>query len=526
MAVEEEHGIVNQDAVMDFLADPGSYDPRPEGVERIDTHGAVVFLAGAYAFKMKRAVKLPYLDFSTLEKRRCVCEHEIERNRVTAPSLYRDVVPVTRSDEGRLSLNGAGQPVEWLVRMRRFDQAQLFDRLAVKQELDPALMGHLATLIAAYHSGARQFESDNGLAIVQSVADQVVATCSRPNLGLKPSEVAAFSEGLSQALAAGQKQLDERAGKGFVRLCHGDLHLKNIVLHEAHPMLFDAIEFDDTIATIDVLYDLAFLVMDLWSRGLKKHANIVLNRYLVASNDSENVSGLALLPLFLALRAGVRAMVASDLLAQVDREKAQDVRVEIRQYFNLAVSFLRPERIRLVVVGGRSGTGKSTLSASLASALGRAPGALHVRSDVERKCLLGVSETERLEQQGYTKAITDQVYDRILKKAESALWAGHSVILDAVYLRPDERKDVEFLAHRTGAAFTGIWLEASKQRTKKRVEARVNDASDADAYVVEMQSEIDAGPISWHRVQADDEPDAVCERARKIIAIDRQSPAL
>lgn len=526
MAVEEEHDIVNQDAVMDFLADPGSYDPRPERVERIDTHGAIVFLAGAYAFKMKRAVKLPYLDFSTLEKRRRICEHEIERNRVTAPNLYRDVVPVTRVDEGRLSLNGAGQPVEWLVRMRRFDQARLFDRLAENSELDTALMEHLARLIAVYHSGARRLESENGRAIVQSVADQVVAACSRPNLGLKPSAVAAFSEGLSEALAAGQKLLDERAGKGFVRLCHGDLHLRNIVLHEGRPMLFDAIEFDDAIATIDVLYDLAFLMMDLWSRGLKTHANIVLNRYLVASDDSENVSGLALLPLFLALRAGVRAMVATDLLTQIDREKAQDVRIEIEHYFNLAVSFLRPERIRLVVVGGRSGTGKSTLSASLAPALGRAPGAVHVRSDVERKRLLGVGETERLEQQGYTKEITDQVYDRILKKAESALSAGHSVILDAVYLRPDERKDVELLAHRAGAAFTGIWLEAAKQRMKKRVEARVNDASDADAYVVEMQSEIDAGPISWHCVQADDEPDAVSDRARKIIAIDRQSPVL
>lgn len=526
MAVEEEHGIVNQDAVVDFLADPGSYDPRPERVERIDTHGAIIFLAGAHAFKMKRAVKLPYLDFSTLEKRRRICEHEIERNRATAPDLYLDVVPVTRVDEGRLSLDGAGQPVEWLVRMRQFDQAQLFDRLAAAHQLDPALMDQLATLIAEYHSSALRFESDDGRAIVQSVADQVVAACSRPNSGLKPGAVTEFSECLAEALAVGQTQLDERAGKGFVRLCHGDLHLKNIVLHEAHPMLFDAIEFDDAIATIDVLYDLAFLVMDLWSRGLKKHANIVLNRYLVNSSDRENVSGLALLPLFLALRAGVRAMVACDLLTRIDREKAHDVRVEIGRYFDLAVSFLRPERTRLVVVGGRSGTGKSTLSASLAPALGRAPGAVHVRSDVERKCLLGVSETERLEQQGYTRVITDQVYDRILVKAESALSAGHSVILDAVYLRPDERKGVELLAHRTGAAFTGIWLEASKQRMKKRVEARVNDASDATADVVEMQTEIDAGPISWHRVQADDEPDVVCDRAWKIIAAEDHSPVL
>lgn len=521
MAVEEEHGIMNQDAVIEFLADPGNHVPRPERVERIDTHGAIVFLAGAQAFKMKRAVKLPYLDFSTLEKRRRVCEHEIERNRVTAPDLYRDVVPVTRTDGGRLSLNGEGQPVEWLVRMKRFDQSLLFDRLAETHELDLALMGPLATLIAAYHSGARYAESGKGRAIVQRVADQVIATCSRSNLGLKPGEVASFSKDVADALAAGQKQLDERAGKGFVRLCHGDLHLKNIVLHDARPMLFDAIEFDDAIATIDVLYDLAFLVMDLWSRGLKRHANVVLNRYLVASGDRENISGLALLPLFLALRAGVRAMVASDLLAQIDQARAQEVRVEIGHYFDLANSFLRSEPRRLVVVGGRSGTGKSTLSANLAPAFGRAPGALHLRSDVERKTLLGVRETERLDPQGYTKAITDQVYGRLLSKAEMALSAGHSVILDAVYLRPDEREAVESLAHNAGAAFTGIWLEASEQRMKTRVEARVNDASDADAHVVHMQGEIDAGPINWHRVRADDEPAAVCERASKIIAIDR-----
>ncbi len=521
MIVEEEPGVGNQDAVEEFLADPGSYDPRPERVERIDTHGAIVFLAGAQAFKMKRAVKLPYLDFSTLERRRRICQHEIERNRETAPDLYRDVVPVTRADGGLLSLNGEGQPVEWLVRMRRFDQALLFDRLAETGELDLALMGQLATLIAAYHSSARQIEHGKGHAIVESVADQVIAACSKSDLGLKPSEVETFSNDMAQALAAGEKQLDERAGKGFVRLCHGDLHLKNIVLHDACPMLFDAIEFDDAIATIDVLYDLAFLVMDLWSRGLKQHANVVLNRYLVASGESDNLSGLALLPLFLALRAGVRAMVATDLLAQIDRARAQQVRVEIEHYFDLAVSFLRSEPCRLVVVGGRSGTGKSTLSANLAPELGRAPGALHVRSDVERKSLLGVSETERLDPRGYTKEVTDQVYDRLLSKAKKALSAGHSVILDAVYLRPDERKAVELLAHSTGAVFTGIWLEASQQRMKKRVEARVNDASDADAHVVEMQSEIDAGPISWHRVKADDEPAAVCERASRIIAAGR-----
>ncbi len=526
MTVKEEQGIVSQDAVIEFLENPESYDPRPEQVERIDTHGAVVFLAGAQAFKMKRAVKLPYLDFSTLEKRRRICRHEIERNRVTAPDLYRDVVPVLRTEGGSLSLKGDGVPVEWLVRMLRFDQAQLFDRLAETRNLDLALMGNLARLIAAYHCDAQRLECNDGRVILQSVADQVIAACSRPNQGLKPNEAATFSRDLGEALSAGQKQLDKRAGKGFVRLCHGDLHLKNIVLHDGRPMLFDAIEFDDGIATIDVLYDLAFLMMDLWSRGLKRHANVVLNRYLVASGESENISGLALLPLFLSLRAGVRAMVASDLLAQIDPAKAQEVLVEIRHYFDLAASFLRSESHRLVVIGGRSGTGKSTLSADLAPSLGRAPGALHVRSDVERKSLLGVSETERLDRQGYTKAITDQVYSRLLSKAETALSAGHSVILDAVYLRPDERRAAELLARRTDAAFTGIWLEASEQRMKQRVEARVNDASDADVHVVEMQSEIDAGPINWHRVQADAGPHAVCERARKIVAIDRQLPAV
>lgn len=495
-----------QAAVIAFLGEPSSYDPPPSSVQRIDTHAAIVFLAGEHAYKIKRAVKLPYLDFSTLEKRRRVCEREVELNRATAPDLYLGVVPIVRQEGGGLGLGGDGPPVEWAVKMLRFEQACLFDRLAHLGKLDLALMTPLADLIAGFHAGAPAVAGTDGEVVMSEVVSSTVAA-----LGSAPDQIpqwalAPYARAILRALHGNSELLRQRSADGHVRRCHGDLHLKNLVLLNDKPTLFDAIEFDEAVATIDVLYDLAFLVMDLWHTGLKAHASAVLNRYLATSGDADNLRALSALPLFLACRAAVRAMVTLDSLPHLTPEARAGAGHDAANYFESAGAFLVPEAPRLIAIGGLSGTGKSTLGAALAPSVGAAPGAIHLRSDVERKTLFGVPATERLDPKAYSPAITERVYEAVRDKAGLVLEAGHSVIVDAVSLSPEHRRMFESVAREANVPFSGLWLSADAERLVQRVEARTGDASDADAAVVRKQLALPTGQISWQVVEADADP--------------------
>ncbi|MEQ8354332.1 MAG: AAA family ATPase [Kiloniellaceae bacterium] len=489
-----------QTAVLRFLSEPAAYGLAAAQVERIDTHGAIVFLAADRAYKVKRAVAYPYMDFSTLERRRRCCLNERAVNSRTAPDLYLDVVPVTRTD-GKLALGGDGEVVEWVVVMRRFDQEALLSRLAENGELTSEMMTAVAETIASFHDAAtpRRRRAAGSAAMTWVVRENGAEFAERGDI-FDPDEAAHLGElGLAQ-LERHAGLLDARAEDGAVRLCHGDLHLRNIVLLDGKPTLFDAIEFNDAIACIDVFYDLAFLLMDLDHRGLRPFANLVLNRYLQQRGD---VEGLALLPLFLSARAAVRAKVAASLeaVAGAAPEKSHR-RAEAEAYFRRAGAYLAPGEPRLVAIGGLSGTGKTTLARALAPLLGRAPGALHLRSDILRKRLAGVPENQRLPAASYTQAASDEVYAAMQEVAAAALAAGQAVIVDAVFARPRERAAAARIARDAGAAFTGLWLEADPAVMVERVSARHGDASDADRAVVEKQLTYDVGSVEWRRLDA------------------------
>ena len=491
----------SQQEVVAFLSRPESYGGEVASVETVETQISIVFLAGDRAYKLLRAIELSFLDFTTLEARRRTCEAGLALNRRMAPELYLSVVAVTRKGDGALALGGSGEPVDYLVEMRRFEADRLFDRLLEASGLTPELMDRLAEEIHAFHEAeAPVSEGKLGSpAALRGVLENNVREIERHPTVFPAEKARTLHRQLRQALENAAPLLARRKAEGRVRHCHGDLHLRNIVLWEDRPLLFDCLEFDESMATIDVLYDLAFLVMDLDARGRRDLANRVLGRSMLLSGD---YGGLAALPLFLALRSHIRAFVAAGSAAVAERgDRARQER-EARDYFARAGDYLAPPPPRLLVLGGLSGSGKTTLSAALAPEIGAAPGALHLRSDVLRKHLAGVGDAERLPRAAYGKESSEEVYAELRRRAGEALEAGHSVVLDAVHARPEERAAAEAVARQAGAAFTGLWLEAPKQKLIGRVGARRGDASDATAEVVEVQLGYELGKIGWGRIDA------------------------
>ncbi len=493
------HVVADQSAVLAFLSDPKTYRMKAPPV-RFDTHGAVVFLAGGDAYKMKRAVRFPFMDYSTLARRKAACEAEVAVNSPDAPTLYLGVMPVTRGERG-LALGGDGEVVEWLVHMRRFDETQTLEHVAERDGLRPEMLAELVRAILASHARA---PVRDGIAASQSLRrylDQNDAAFRESPELFPAARVKALTERSKAVLERQWPLLVTRGQQGFVRRCHGDLHLRNIVLLDGAPTLFDAVEFDDAIATGDVLYDLAFLLMDLWERGLKSGANLVLNRYLWGSDERQLV-GMEALPILLSIRAAIRSKVIAAMLPHLSPDKREASAGEAQQYFAAAEAFLQAEPPRLLAVGGLAGSGKTSLSATVAPRFGRPLGAVHLRSDIERKRLGRVGETESLPEGFYSEAATDLVYAVLRRKAQTALASGASVIVDAVHARADERDKIEADARETGAGFAGIWLDAPLPVLVERVAGRSSDASDATEAVVRTQAGYDLGAIRWRRLDA------------------------
>ena len=504
----------DQQAVIAFLGDPSSYGPAIKRVDIIETHISLVFLAGDRAYKLKRAVKYPYLDFSSPEHRRRACKAELALNRRTAPALYLEVRALTHMPDGNIGFAGAGPAIDWVVVMRRFEQSSLFDALAQTGKLSVPLMYELAGHIADFHAIAeRRYDFGGGAALAVIAETNYRCLIEAQHAGFSREPIEEIRNNWLQQLAAVGGLLDRRRAEGKVRRCHGDLHLRNICLLDGKPTLFDCLEFSDALASIDVLYDLAFLLMDLDHRGLTEFANIVFNRYLNLTNEDD---GLPALPLFLSLRAAIRAHVtatAIDRAAQA--EKKRRMAAEARNYLELAVRLLRPRPGRLIAIGGLSGSGKSTLAAALASAIG----ARVLRSDVIRKRLFGVAPETRLAASAYTTEMSRRVYGALRQKAAAVLAAGYSVIIDAVCLKPEERRSLAAVAEAAPFPFLGLWLAAPVLTMEARLRARRNDASDASPEVLTQQLRQDAGPIDWIIIDAGTGPEACLAAARRALAI-------
>jgi len=503
-----------QDEVLAFLAGRAAYGDAADAVRRIDTHAASVFLAGDRALKVKRAVRFAFLDYSTLARRKQACEAELAVNAPYAPEIYRAVVAITRESDGRFAIGGNGTPVEYAVEMWRFDETHTLDHMA--GNIGDELADALGRAVAAAHKKAPAVAAEPWIDALGSYIDEhAEAFTQHPEIFPK-AENAAFAKLSRAAYERIVPLLRERGSHGLIRRIHGDLHLGNIVLIGSKPVLFDAIEFSDIIASGDVFYDLAFLLMDLLERGLPKPANIVLNRYLAETRRAEDLDALATLPFFLAMRAAIRAKVT---VARMERAAAEDAAATAKSaqaYFAFAQRAISPAAAKFIAVGGLSGSGKSRLARELAPLVAPMPGAVIVRSDLERKALFGVGETEKLAEDTYTPAVNERVYAAVADKARRILAAGHSAIVDAVFARPQERDAV---AKAGGpVALHGLFLTASLAVRIGRVGGRASDASDADQTVARAQERYDLGRLDWIQIDASGTVADTLARAKAALA--------
>ncbi|MGY6709761.1 MAG: bifunctional aminoglycoside phosphotransferase/ATP-binding protein [Rhizobiaceae bacterium] len=491
--------IEDQSDAIEFLRAELARIDDTDKVRTVETHISLVLIARSLAWKLKKAVRHPYLDFSTAEQRLAVCERELVLNRRTAPQLYRSVRRLVRGTDGRLALDGEGALVDAVLEMACFDDSRLLDRLAQRGELTPLLVTRLAAMIVDFHAGAGRSAAgpESGSARVEAILriNEAGLETARDLFGDGP--VDDVVKATSDLWQRHRPLMDERQRAGGVRLCHGDLHLRNIVEIDGQPVLFDCLEFDEEMATTDVLYDLAFLLMDLWHRDLKVLSNLLFNRYLDAADETE---GLPLLPLFLAMRATVRAHVLATQALEGAAAGREAVAAEARAYLDLAQDLLSPRRAQLTAIGGFSGSGKSTMAAAIAHGVGAPPGARVLCSDRIRKRLFGVDPETRLPQEAYHPDVSAKVYALQRDEAARVLAGGQSVIADAVFGRPEERAAIEAVARKLGAPFRGIWLEAPEPTLVDRIAHRRGDPSDATADVLRAQMQHELGMLDWLRV--------------------------
>jgi len=502
---------MNPEDLIAALRDPACYPHPAEAVESIETHISWVFLAGEYAYKVKKPVDLGFLDFSTLEARRFYCEEELRLNRRTAPELYLGVVPIAAGSAG-LRVGGTGEAIEYALKMRRFPQAALADSLARSGELHPGRIDAIAAAIAAFHAVIPAAPEKSAFGAPEHVVAPALANFEQiGKLDADPGDAARL-ERLRAWTESNGSRLREifaaRKREGLVRECHGDLHLRNIVFLKGRPVPFDCIEFNAELRWIDVMNEVAFLVMDLLEHRLQAHAWRLLNAYLEITGD---YAGVRVLRYYLVYRAMVRAKIVCIRARQAGAGGAADR--QYRDYLGLAESLSVPGRPALVLMHGLAGSGKTTFAQAMLERLG----AVRVRSDVERKRLHGLEAGARTHAGPYAgiyaPEATRLTYDRLKQAVRDIAESGSIAIVDAAFLWRAEREAFRALARGLELPFLIVSCRASKAALRRRVaqrEAAGNDASEAGVAVLEnqiaTQEPLGAGELA-HAALIDSESD-------------------
>jgi uncharacterized protein len=485
-----------QAPLLNRLEDPSAYPPPVKTVRHLETHISHIFLTGKFAYKIKKPVNLGFLDYSSLEQRRFFCEEELRLNRRLAPQLYREVVPISYGDTGQI-IEGAAEAVEYAVKMREFPQSSRFDHMLAQAKLDTWQIDALAGRVASFHLQIPHaaISEDYGSSRVvwtnfNQVLGQLRALISK--LGKHNGEVASL-EAIEAWFGAEYDRLksvlNERKRAGFIRECHGDLHLENIAWWRDAPQIFDAIEFNTHLRWGDVMSEIAFTTMDLTVRGRPDYAHRFLNRYLEVTGD---YLGIQLLPLYEVYRALARAMVDCLVEEQGGGANASiEYRPGCRAYLAFAESMLMPRKRALVLMHGYSGSGKSTVAQRMLETTG----AIRIRSDVERKRLHGLAANDHRARRRFLCGVydtesTQATYRQLARLARHVLDAGFPVVVDATSLKAWQRELFRDVGQTLGVSFWLVSCRAEEAVLHERLEARSStggDVSDAGPEVLRLQ---------------------------------------
>ncbi|MCW8827895.1 MAG: AAA family ATPase [Gammaproteobacteria bacterium] len=471
------------------LLDPAAYPHPAERCELIETHISWVILAGDYVYKIKKPFDLGFLDFSTLEKRRFYCDEELRLNRRLAPAIYLDTVAIGGTPR-HPELGAQTKVIEYAVKMRRFPQQAQLDRMLARGQLEKRHIDAFARMAAAFHQRVAmadaQSEFGTPAQVWQPVAENFSQIREHAGTAANETQLAGLEQWSRQRFERLTPLLKQRKENGFIRECHGDMHLRNLAWIGDEPLAFDGIEFNPALRWIDVISEVAFLVMDLQARKQPQLAQRFLNNYLEISGDYE---ALQLLPFYLVYRALVRAKVAAIRSAQAGLEAngREEARQEFAAYLALAEGYTRPGRPAVIIARGMSASGKTTLTGPLLERLE----AIRLRSDVERKRLFGLqAETDGRAAPGegiYSSAASERTYDRLAQLAQKVLVAGYPVIIDAVCQHHAQRQCFTRLARERGIACLIVEFTATPNELRRRIVSRKKGASDADLAVLEHQ---------------------------------------
>jgi hypothetical protein len=472
--------------LIELMQKPDFYShPVREPIQLIQTHCSFVLLTGDYAYKLKKSVDFGFLDFSSLEKRKYFLNEELRLNQAIAPELYLEVLSITQAGN-KFVLGGIGNPIEYTLKMYQFPQEDLLINRFEAGTLTEENLEELGQVVAQFHAKTmtseyiRSFgEVENIKAAIAQNHDQTKKYIGIAQTQKQYDEIRQFS---ATFLSENQALFKQRQERDRIRECHGDLHLKNICFWHNKIQLFDCIEFNESFRFVDVMYDVAFTVMDLDARGRKDLSNIFLNTYLEQTGDWE---GVQVLPLYLSRQACVRAKVNSLLLddRSIDQSNKEKAMQTAADYYRLAWEYTKNTQGQLILMSGLSGSGKTTVAKQLAKRIN----AIHIRSDAVRKHLAGISIDHRGTEELYTPQMNQKTYDRLLELGKMLVNRGFSVILDAKYDRWQWREDAIAFARSHRIPFKIVYCTAPIEVLRDRMARRINDISDATPDLLAQQ---------------------------------------
>lgn len=499
--MQSKNGSYHLPLFIQAMLKPEFYDHPVDACQLIETHISWVILTGNFVYKIKKPINLGFVDFSTLEKRKFYCEEELRLNRRLAPNIYLDVISISGSDENPV-LTDKDKAFEYAVKMQQFSQNMQLDHVLARNELCQDMVDSFADLIAQFHQHIQiaNIATDFGKPeqVYQPAKENFIQIRDHISDKSKIDLLSRIEKWTEDTFNEIKELFNERKEQGFIRECHGDLHLRNLAWHDNKPLAFDCLEFNENFRWIDVVSEIAFLIMDLDVRNQPELAHHFLNRYLELTGDYK---GCSVLRFYLVYRVMVRAKVDAIRAAQagISQQESDEANAEIVNYLQLALTYTQKTKPFIIITHGMSGSGKSTLTQPLLEKLG----AIRIRADVERKRLFNIKPEQissaKIQQGIYTKEATHKTYLKLLNLTESIIDAGFSVIVDATFSNIDQRTLFKKFASEKRVNFVILNFIASEETLKQRIRNRKNDVSDADITVLENQIK------NWQPIEQDEE---------------------